>query len=665
MTDTIHLGMPFIEGSQAQKHVTHNEALRILDAVIQIGVRDSDRTEPPLSPAEGDRHIVASGAAGAWADHAHAVAVYEDGAWRYLTPKPGWCAWSAADGALLVFDGESWIEAVSGGGGGIPDSVDRLGINGPASDPNLLTVTSNAALFDAIAVADDGTGDMRVQISKEDSSSTASVVFSNAFEGRAEFGLVESDSFKLKMSSDGETFVEAMTFDSETGNAAFQRGIAFTGVVSPPQIMANRNDYAPDGFAAASALRLSSDASRTITGLAGGSEGRTIVVHNVGSNNIVIANQDSSSDAANRFLLGSNVTLGADAALSLRYDATTQRWRALSPTGGGEGGGGAAGMTGSERRNFGLGLIYQSKLFAESRRLANVFATGFKGASDALNGILTGSSSNYTVTPGTAGATTGNVAPTTVAPTIVTSGSTTPANGPFTGFNGTTYINNTTALVNGSTYTKIGVYANAASTWTMKIVKRNSSTSVDVVVSQSFSHPGGGWADLTLSSPYTVPGSGAYYVGGYLATDISISVNSSQTRAVAGSDIAGSGQAVTEASGSPPSFRASTPTAVNSMTLVTAMQTTDAAVSNGRVLLEFDDANAPVLDTDLTVGVTCDGGAHWTAASLSAVTSHSQGGRKVAETADQACTSGTSFAARIKTLNNKNVPVYGLSLTVH
>jgi hypothetical protein len=62
MTDTTHLGLPFIEGSQAQKHVTHNEALRILDSVVQIGVLDIDRTAPPSSPAEGDRHIVASGA---------------------------------------------------------------------------------------------------------------------------------------------------------------------------------------------------------------------------------------------------------------------------------------------------------------------------------------------------------------------------------------------------------------------------------------------------------------------------------------------------------------------------------------------------------------------------------------------------------------------------
>ena len=69
MTDTPNLGLPFIDGGQAQKHVTHNEALRILDAAIQISVSDVTRTVPPLSPAEGARHVVAVGASGAWSGH--------------------------------------------------------------------------------------------------------------------------------------------------------------------------------------------------------------------------------------------------------------------------------------------------------------------------------------------------------------------------------------------------------------------------------------------------------------------------------------------------------------------------------------------------------------------------------------------------------------------
>ena len=61
---TTHLLLPYILAAQAQKHVTHNEALRILDGLVQLSVLDRDLTSPPGSPADGDRYIVASGATG-------------------------------------------------------------------------------------------------------------------------------------------------------------------------------------------------------------------------------------------------------------------------------------------------------------------------------------------------------------------------------------------------------------------------------------------------------------------------------------------------------------------------------------------------------------------------------------------------------------------------
>ena len=67
MTETTHLGLPYLAAAQAQKHVTHNEALSRLDAVVQLAVIDTTLTVPPGSPAEGDRYIVADGATGAWA----------------------------------------------------------------------------------------------------------------------------------------------------------------------------------------------------------------------------------------------------------------------------------------------------------------------------------------------------------------------------------------------------------------------------------------------------------------------------------------------------------------------------------------------------------------------------------------------------------------------
>lgn len=669
MTDTPHLGLPFIEGSQAQKHITHNEALRILDSVVQIGVLDSNRIAPPLAPAEGDRHIVASGATGAWAGQGKAIAVREDGVWRFFMPRPGWCAWSNADDALLVYDGAAWSGVT--GSGTMSGSIAQLGVNDTASAPNLLTVKSNAALFNAVAVGSGGTGDMRVQISKEASAKTASVVFSDAFSGRAEFGLVGSDAFKLKVSDDGTTFVEALVFDQSTGNATFARGFAITGVISPPQITSNQNDYAPTGFSAASTLRLSSDTSRTVSGLAGGADGRMILIHNVGAQNIVFSNQDAASLAANRFLLGSNVTLGADAALPLRYDGTTQRWRPASPLNGGGGGGAAAGMTDSERQNFGLGLIYQSKLFAEYRRLINIFATGFKGGSDALNGINTGSSANYLVD-----ASGGKVTPTASSVSDQTATHT----GNTSGGNIASASTEYSGQPAWKAFDKVTGSGSGAGTWVTNSVPTGwiqyqfaSARTIGIYTITS----GNGYASRAPNT-WTLKASNT---GAFTGEEATLDTRSGETSWSAG------GQTRTYTIASPASFiyyrlivtanngdstfllideiTLTSAPAVNSMTLVTSAQTTDSNVSNGRILIEFSDTASPVLNTDLTVEVTCNGGTNWTTATLTAVTSRSQGGRKVAESSDQACTAGTSFAARIKTLNGKSVPIYGISLTAH
>ena len=66
MDETPNLALPYIVAAQAQKHVTHNEAIRALDAVVQIGALDRDLAAPPGSPANGDRYIVAPSASGAW-----------------------------------------------------------------------------------------------------------------------------------------------------------------------------------------------------------------------------------------------------------------------------------------------------------------------------------------------------------------------------------------------------------------------------------------------------------------------------------------------------------------------------------------------------------------------------------------------------------------------
>jgi hypothetical protein len=108
MDATSNLSLPFIIAAQAQKHVTHNEALRALDAVVHLSVLDKDLAAPPGSPAEGARYIVGSGAGGAWAGHAGSIAAFQDGAWAFYAPQEGWRAWVADEEKLYVWRGSAW-----------------------------------------------------------------------------------------------------------------------------------------------------------------------------------------------------------------------------------------------------------------------------------------------------------------------------------------------------------------------------------------------------------------------------------------------------------------------------------------------------------------------------------------------------------------------------
>jgi len=223
--ETIHLGLPYLAPAQAQKHVTHNEALRKLDALVQLSVLDADRTAPPSSPAEGDRHIVATGATGAWAGKDGMVAAYADGAWIYLAAAAGWIAFDAAAEVVRLRTADGWTTL-----GGFLGAMAKLGINTDADGTNRLAVRSNAALFTDVAAADGGSGDMRLIVNKETDADTASFLFQSGFSGRAEIGLAGDTDFVFKVSPDGTSWTEAIRIDKDDGLATIRYDNAVSGL---------------------------------------------------------------------------------------------------------------------------------------------------------------------------------------------------------------------------------------------------------------------------------------------------------------------------------------------------------------------------------------------------------------------------------------------------
>ncbi|RST85171.1 DUF2793 domain-containing protein [Aquibium carbonis] len=231
MEQTTRLKLPYILPSQAQKHVTHNEALRALDAIVQIGVDGADRNDPPADPAEGERHLVGDAPMGAFAGHAGAIAAFQDGSWSFHEPLPGWLAWNAETQALLVHDGAGWAPVVD------LRSVPMVGVNATADAVNRLTVAAPATLL-----THDGAGH-QLKINKAEAGDTGSLLFQTGWSGRAEMGLAGDDDFSVKVSPDGTEWRTALAIEAETGRieaagltiapgAAGESGLAFASLTA-------------------------------------------------------------------------------------------------------------------------------------------------------------------------------------------------------------------------------------------------------------------------------------------------------------------------------------------------------------------------------------------------------------------------------------------------
>lgn len=117
-----------------------------------------------------------------------------------------------------------------------------------------------------------------------------------------------------------------------------QHTLTLAGVQSPATITSTQNDYNPTNLGIATILRLTSDTNRTITGLMAPSPATSQVIwaYNVNTlNNIILSNANVASAAANRFSIGSDITLTPGTGVILQYDTVQTRWVAASSVGGG------------------------------------------------------------------------------------------------------------------------------------------------------------------------------------------------------------------------------------------------------------------------------------------------------------------------------------------
>lgn len=204
MTDTTHLKLPLILPGQAQKHITHNEAIAALDTLTQLAVLDRDLSTPPGSPDVNMRYIIGPAPTGDWSGKANQVTRWDGTSWHFYAPEPGWLAFVLDENGLLAWSGTAWLPTL-----GLDGEAPMLGLNATPDTTNRLAVASDAILFTHQS------DDVQLKLNKHSSADTAALLFQTSFSGRAELGTTGDDRFHLKLSSDGVSWTEALVVEPD------------------------------------------------------------------------------------------------------------------------------------------------------------------------------------------------------------------------------------------------------------------------------------------------------------------------------------------------------------------------------------------------------------------------------------------------------------------
>lgn len=217
MTRTPRLSLPLIAPSQAQKHVTHNEALMAVDAVLALHLEGIATVEPPEAPTPGSAFGIGEDAAGVWAGRDGNVAVADEGFWSFATPSRGWQATVGEAAVPYVHDGTRWRPAYEA----MMLNAPGLGIGAVPDSQNAVVMRVSNILLEPPA-AEDGT---RLKLNRPDTSSSASILLQTDYAGRAELRLGDADGFEVKVSDDGASWKTCLATDPASAAVSFPAGV--------------------------------------------------------------------------------------------------------------------------------------------------------------------------------------------------------------------------------------------------------------------------------------------------------------------------------------------------------------------------------------------------------------------------------------------------------
>lgn len=105
---TARLALPLLAPGQAQKEMSHNEALARIDLTLHGNIIAAGVDTLPDAPEPGQCWIVGEVPDGDWAGHGGEVAGWTTGGWRFVVPCEGMRLWCDANGGFALFSGGAW-----------------------------------------------------------------------------------------------------------------------------------------------------------------------------------------------------------------------------------------------------------------------------------------------------------------------------------------------------------------------------------------------------------------------------------------------------------------------------------------------------------------------------------------------------------------------------
>ena len=112
---TENLKLPEMLESQGAKHITHNEALQMLDVFVAAVLKSRTVTNPPLEPVLGDAYFIPDGAIDDWSTNIGKIAHWYNNQWYYYPTPDFWLAYFEDESLSYRFNGTTWDAVQSGG----------------------------------------------------------------------------------------------------------------------------------------------------------------------------------------------------------------------------------------------------------------------------------------------------------------------------------------------------------------------------------------------------------------------------------------------------------------------------------------------------------------------------------------------------------------------